>query len=474
MLDSATISTPNTPKKDIRVDKTRLKLLNFIEQESESYLKNCQIQLNSKLPSEIVRKYSILRSRQPSRYESSKRESKIKQSRRRISTGSVEFKREEKIFFSKFIQEIGKEFIDLRKQDVGIKKMEKFKKLTIDTNLSFMENLNSLKSSNRRRSATSFRFSHVNFKQKLEEMFLNKEEQGAKNIQDNYNKLQEMVRLFKCTGSKDLTNQEFKVNSNNFLKFNEELFDILEFKGIKFDPKVLSTEKTRRMLRGSYEIPQNPFSSNQLFAKTDQKELKHKSNSIINVGSNGNNNPFVKKKLFSSCGGIDYNDNLETNVNTSGNSPMYKFTKRTTACNDDEAENYFKEDIEFEDNVETPIARKIYINYESNNQIENFSDIEAENRVSNLYDESEYNTPINFKALYGSNGSKHFVNLIQCNRTSYVRCDSEVSKFSEVSKSDISRANSCSVSKEQSELSNDSISEVSNDFEFNELNNSCS
>jgi hypothetical protein len=432
MQDNSPTITPKAYTRKSRINSARLKLLTYIEKENEIYLQRSDIQFNSKKPVEIMRKYSIIRIKR-----SHTSNNKLKDTCKKISGGSKEFLKEEKAIFTKFMQEIGKDFIDLRKKDVGVKKMEKIKKLTIDTNLSFVEAFNNI--SSRKRSNT-FRFSYVNLKQKLEELFMSKEEKDAKYIQDNFNKIQDMVRLFKKTPSKDFTN--FKDSNTNFIKFSGELFDILEFKGIKFDPKVISADLKRN--RGSYDIPRNPF------AKCEKPELKHKSNSIINVTEEA-----ITFRKFKTFRNLDY-DNVETNVNTMGNSPIIRFNKRK--------EEDFIEDI-IDDNY-NDLLSPFHINYEKNGPIENYSDIEAENRISNLYDE-ECSTPINFKTPCQGN----YVNLIRCNRPSVFRCDSaEVSKFSEVTKSDISRT--CSISRDPS-VSCDSISEVSNDFEY-EMNNSCS
>jgi hypothetical protein len=462
-------SQVSTPHGSIMVkfttDKIRNKLLSLVEQEKCDYIQRTDIKFNSKKPLEIFQKYLKNVNRKPSSKEvlKAKTEEHFKraESLRRKSGGSEDSRKEEKKFFSKLIQEIGKDFIDLRKKDVGIKKMEKVKKLTIDTNLSFVEAINSLRSSTRRKS-TTFRFSHINIKQKIEEIFMSKEEKDAKNIQDNFNKIQIMVRQFKKAMSKDMTGTDiFKDQNSNFIKFSEELFDILEFKGIKFDPKVISSAEKDKRLRGSYDIP-NPFLSNQAFTKTDAEKVKSKS-IVTDTWARGQKNLFAKK-TNNNC---DFNDNIETNVNSMGNSPLFKFGKRKS----DESEGNLT--IESKSNLfRSPmIDEHGFINYESNR--DNVSEFEAENRISSLY-ESDF-TPINYKAFGDSNNSKTYVNLIRCKRPSHIRCDSEVSKFSEVSKSyEGSRNVSYSLSREPSLVSNDSISEVSNDFEFNELNNSCS
>jgi hypothetical protein len=447
-------STPMAKKPFGKIDRVRHKLYSFVESEAENYMRRTDTLFNSKKPAEIQRKYSIIRLKRS--HTSKPVNSAIRDSARRSSAGSVEG---EKAIFSKCMQEIGKDFIDLRKKVVGVKKMEKFKKLTIDTNLSFVEAFGALSS---RRKSTAFRFTHVNMRQQLEDIFMSKDEKEAKHIQDNFNRIQTIVRQFKKApgkGTTAYTQQGFKDNNINFIKFSEELFDILEFKGIKFDSKVLS-ENLKRNVRGSYDdVPlRNPFHK----AENLPEQLKYKSNSIINVtgvgASLGKNKPFSRN--------FDFNDNVETNVNTMGNSPLIRFNKRKESdfiddIIDPETNNYYHELFK------SPDYNGGFINYErSGSFIENCSDIEAENRISNLYDESD--TPINFKA---TNCFSDYVNLIRCNRPSIRRCDSaEVSKFSEVTKSDISRT--CSLSKESSML-NDSISEVSNDFDI-ELNNSCS
>jgi hypothetical protein len=452
----ATNSQTSTPLASLAkscVDKVRNQLITYIEKEKEDYVTRTDIKFNSKKPSEILKKYSF------SKHSTEKPRGRQKEYRR-TSTGSSDSKNEEKKFFSRFIQGgMGKDFIDLRKQDVGIKKMEKVKKLTIDTNISFVEAFNTLQSSNRRKSL-SFRFSHVN--NCVEELFMTKEEREAKNIQEGFNKIQALVRMFKKAefGTTTATST-YKDKNSNFLKYSEELFDILEFKGIKFDSKILSSESLclGRTKTGSHHV-KNTLQANLLPGSGFRETTRQKSKTVNNAISE--NNLAFRKKLFMT----NDDDTAEATIGT-GSGGKSKHAKEEDYAEDLEAERKFYKDI-----LESPMiddgCKKA--EYSSNNLIEYISDIGIEDKASNLY-ESDC-TPIHFRAVHlDSRGSKKYVKLVRCKRVSKV--DSELSKFSEVSKSDNSRNVSYSISKEAS-LTHDSISEVSDDFEITELNNSCS
>ena len=196
-------------KKTIRVKGI---LLEFIVKENLQYLDNCNIDFNSEKPKEIAKKYSA-------RIDLRVLNSDFENTKKNTESDDIN---ENKLTFAKYIQEIGKEFIDMRKQDVG---KNKIKAIKIDTSLSFIETINNMKTSSKRKSI-SFKFSHLNISQLINDLFVSKDEKEAKMIQENFNTLQKLVDNLKITGDRN----NYRDNNNNFMKFNEELFDILEYK----------------------------------------------------------------------------------------------------------------------------------------------------------------------------------------------------------------------------------------------------
>jgi hypothetical protein len=123
--------------------------------------------------------------------------------------------------FSKYIQEIDNNYIDSRKQNVGTKKMKTFK-----------PDFNSI------RNPIYLQFSNykevIHDKYEIKELFMNKEENEAILIQDNYNILHKLVESFKRNIKEMEMKYEFETGDHT--KINKALFDILNFRGI-INPK---------------------------------------------------------------------------------------------------------------------------------------------------------------------------------------------------------------------------------------------
>jgi hypothetical protein len=360
----------NKNKSPKKINEVRTKLLLFIDEENNNYLKNSNFKLNHKKPKEIVQKYfesftvtfnnpivhsinnngignlQLGQKNVPPIKNNLMKEidfnnfnniNSINNFNNNIFTSNLtptnalsllQFKSNKSVgifYYSKYIKEIGKEFIDQRKLGVGSKKIEKDnqllnsqsipknefsnkrinKNIQIDTELSFIETLSQITSTRNRSSnqTTSkffpgtgkdgvFKFP-VDKEEIFNKLFIKKEEKEATNIQNNFNRLQDLVKKLKKT--EELTGESFydasfsfndqeddKFRSNvglrkssgclpyvvnpvstfnkadvnmknknqsdqnknqvynNFFKnfkknFNEELFNILEYKGLKFD-----------------------------------------------------------------------------------------------------------------------------------------------------------------------------------------------------------------------------------------------
>ena len=215
-----------------------------------------------------------------------------------------------------------------------------------------------------------------------------------------------------------IQNKKFKEKNNNFLKYNEELFNILEFKGVNIDAK-----------------------------KFEQKCPFNKINDEDNY-FNYASNDIIKLNL------MNYNsvDPSEIDVFNMSRDKLKGST--------------------------SPIETR-YNNYESNNGYEFLNDLELDHNNMSLEEEVVTNAKGLRIKLDKQHKSKKELNVVPFQRSLYSTNNygSEISKYSEYTKSDLSRCTSNSVCRSGSNLSNNYISEVSNDFEFNEQNscehNSC-
>lgn len=357
----------NKNKSPKKINDVRTKLLLFIDEDNNNYLKNSNFRLNHKKPKEIMEKYfesftvtfnnpivhslnnngignlQLGQKNVPPIKSNLMKEidfnniNNLNNFSNNIFTTNItpnnklslqKFKSNKSVgifYYSKYIKDIGKEFIDQRKLGIGSKKIDKEhqllnsqsiiknefsnkrinKNIQIDTELSFIETLSQITSTrNKSSNQTTSKFfpgtgkdGVIKFPVDKEEfysnLFMKKQELEARNIQSNFNKLQDLVKNLKKTDEynsesfidhsisfydqeddkfrnnvglrkssgclpcvynpiQDFNKADLKLKTvhqsdqnknqayNNFFKnfkknFNEELFNILEYKGIKFD-----------------------------------------------------------------------------------------------------------------------------------------------------------------------------------------------------------------------------------------------
>lgn len=445
------------------VNSIRTKLLLFIDQEHNSYIKNCHVKLNNMLPKEIIKEYSdsfTVTIQNPvitfrGNPEVVKEQLSVKKKINNISEEKMSNNRGV-LIFSKCINEIGKEFIDQRKKNVGMKKLSDNKKpsVSIDTELSFIETINNIKSVRSNKSSAKKK-SDLNFlfpKQNIRDLFMDKEEKEAKNIQDNFNKLQKLANKFKVNKNEPLSFRQNYTNNNgsnnmnfynNFAKFNQELFEILQFKGVKFDPKIINPEdkvetekrnsnksiesvdsiqagelieqaRYNRGKKNSSDMPKNPFSSIEI---PTERKVKTNHNSIFETLSNENqhigNNKIKDNKCFfksnyqnySSNKSSSYNintgifsfrnsttneDNLDTNTNTQVNASPFKCKKNIKNSSFDadfDGDNTIEEDEDYTEKYSEKLSSEKYSNVSNkfNNKFNNLKYAEYSQRKISTY-----------------------------------------------------------------------------------------
>jgi hypothetical protein len=321
------VNKPNKQKlKKRMVNKIRTKLLIEADDEYNKHLKHCNVMINSKLPKEIMMNYInnfIITLENP--FISSRKkgvvvsEQKVNIFRNNSNNSASSLNSFNKVLnaekendlqknmgvliFSKCINEIGKDFIDGRKKNLSYKKLAENKKLNVkvDTSSSLIETINNLRSSNIKSNKSSsnknknsgfFNFALNNSTQKLDkknndnflEKLMDSEEKEAKNIQENFNKLQNLVSKLKIT---NYMNNDLNMY-NNFTKFNEELFEILKIKNKKFNINKrygsISNKSEEDQIRSNInennsndnnEVYCNPFNSNTIkINDLNKKDMK--------------------------------------------------------------------------------------------------------------------------------------------------------------------------------------------------------
>ena len=241
----------------------RTKLLKYIDEENIVYLKNCKIQMNSKLPKEIVRNYDIginlknpkITSKTPNYCDSGNQK-------------NLSFHIQTQDLFNNGFQEKPNkniaEIISKKKIVFSMKKLE-FKKSTIIMDSSQLDNSNNENVSNNP-NLNNLRKKKKNTEKMLMDkynMLLCDEEKIAKNIQNSFNKLQNIAfSLKRISPNKEIyehlntKNNLKKLESKNSTRcysersnvkkkqdYDGELFNILEFKGLKFDQKKFEKKK---------------------------------------------------------------------------------------------------------------------------------------------------------------------------------------------------------------------------------------
>lgn len=447
-------NSPNRKfKKKNLINVSRTKLLKLVDQETQYYIKNSKISLNNELPKEIEKKYSefLISVINPSVNSYTKNtEIVLFKQEEEVITQSKDVKQIDILFFTKCINELGKEFIDMRKRNVSHKKLEKLKINPIDTELSFIDTLHNIRPS-KRRSDLVFKFP---INKSIEDLLLNKDELLAKNIQKHFNKLQCLVESFKM---KSITNNN---NYKNFKSFNEELFNILEFKGIKYDPEWESNKTNNKLVTDfkhfklkSLDINTNPFKSNKL-PKAETQEVKWKSITNLEVKDKKvNKNPFQKNEIIDKASKFknllinDEEYTSETNFNTHGNVSPHRncrFNKSidNVSLIDESCSNY----------LSSPDYNKEYLSkhhsYTDDNRMSNISNCEFDNNLRNsVISVFDVHTPKTLNVNLKTCKSGNTFDFTESKDRSHFSLNSRNKSFKSVSSL---------------------ISEVSNDFDFNE------
>jgi hypothetical protein len=198
---------------------------------------------------------------------------------------------EEKENFKKYINEIGKYYIDMRKENIGRKKL-KMKTIKLDTSI---KDAIEIKLTNKKNNK---KINHT--KEEVIELFMSNEEKEAVNIQKKYGLLHDMVSSFK----KDVKeiDYEYEFDTGEHTKINEEMFGILAYRGM-IDPKHFHKIKVSKSRFSNFEMYEKKFEFfNSLFSPIGEKQ------SVL--GDKGTNENFKDNLIINllSCSDVSRKD----------------------------------------------------------------------------------------------------------------------------------------------------------------------
>jgi hypothetical protein len=290
------------------INTKRIKLLTFTDEENRSYLKLCRIKLNSVLPKEIVKTYDVgIILKNPNFTSFTPNDCYISS----FLKPTVLLIDQQNMFKNGFhsIQNRNiAEIISRKKKIFSMKKLELYKSNElngIEQNGNHARNFSSITSKTKKNKKSEM---------KLEDKYniiLCEEEKVAKRIQESFDKLQNLAfTLKKITPNQELysfspinnekeENPKFKISrcysekKSELIKrkdYDGELFNILEFKGVKFDKKKFEKSKNScdpqidKKIRSSKEL----ISANKNLNK----------NNIKNNGGDTKNVKSDKKKVI--------------------------------------------------------------------------------------------------------------------------------------------------------------------------------
>lgn len=423
----------------IKVNDIRTKLLLFIDEERTLYLKSSNFKINDQNPKEINRKYennynvtfnnptitnfNFKKIGQGLELNDQEENNLIK------STNSIS-KPVGNLFYSKYI---GKEFIECRKMKISSKKLDKKFNIQIDTELSFIETLSHLNNSlnksplyTRSVDKTKKRFK---FPINYEELFSNSKEKEFRNIQKNFNKLQETVSKLRLTNdlnihqlenSFDFENSLIKFNSklgstgtgnkyffNNFKhQYDSELFNILEDKlnsdKAKEDQFLKSYNKTNKMETGK----QNGLNFRDSAVKKGLK-INLNYNNVLSYNKEESLVKSTKNSTSESTFRLKFNEvsSIFKKQETCKNKDRGPFKIRFDLYKSNEQENCLRKDSReskldniTEDNLTNTPYSKLYSNaFSYRESSPNYSENEVEIRMSNIsnFELNNFHTPKN-------------------------------------------------------------------------------
>jgi len=269
-----------------KIKETRTRLLLYVDYECNNYIKNSKVMFNAQLPREIHKHFSetftisfsnpVITSYNRNDIEHMSNKSSGN-SNCENSAGWKNNSNQSVFDFTKCLIESGKDFIDQRKISVSYKKLDNpnsnlntnkdlhligissfqsnnlnYKGLSGYTKTSLIQmNSDSVVMSKSKSNLSTGRIKDrlrkisdpftESKKKKVEQLLLNDEDKEARKIQEKFNLLQILARRLKNSENKNLSDLESNNirDSVNVTRFNGELFDMLEFKGLKFDSKIL-------------------------------------------------------------------------------------------------------------------------------------------------------------------------------------------------------------------------------------------
>jgi hypothetical protein len=281
-----------------KINDTRTRLLLYVDYECNNYIKNSKVMFNTQLPKEIHKHFSesftvsfsnpVITSY--NRKDIEHMSNKSNGNSNCENSAGLKISSNQSVFdFTKCLIESGKDFIDQRKISVSYKKLDNpncnlntnkdlhligissfqsnnlnYKGQSGYTKTSLIQmNSDSIIMSKSKSNLSTGRFKDrlrkisdpltESKKKKVEQLLINDEEKEARKIQEKFNSLQILARRLKNSESKILS--DFVSTNNrdsvNVTRFNGELFDMLEFKGLKFDSKILREIRENKMKENS-------------------------------------------------------------------------------------------------------------------------------------------------------------------------------------------------------------------------------
>lgn len=238
-------------KKTSQPNKVRTNLLRIVDDETRLYIKSSSFKLNDRKPKDLFKQFDgitikidnpIISSYTPFTLGNHDHEIPIRESQTfDDNQNSTNY-----YLFKKLIQRNPTEFINLRKKNLGHKKLG----LDVKISNSIEDSKEKSKSKKLQDSQNFLSGSFKKAKKTINEFeFFNEEEKLAMLIQNGFEKIQTVVKNLKKTGSPKIDLRNFK-RSNSLMinRFNKELFEMLEWKGIKIDSHKLNLKEHKRHL----------------------------------------------------------------------------------------------------------------------------------------------------------------------------------------------------------------------------------
>jgi len=291
------------------INTKRIKLLTFSDEENRSYLKLCKIKLNSVLPKEIVKTYDVgIILKNPNFTSFTPNDCYISSFLKPTVLHIDQQNMFKNGFHSRQNRNIA-EIISSKKKIFSMKKLELYKSNELngnEQNGNQVRNFSSITSKTKKKRKSEM---------KLEDRYniiLCEEEKVAKKIQESFDKLQNLAfTLKKITPNQELysfspinngkkDNPKSKISrcysekKSELIKrkdYDGELFNILEFKGVKFDKKKFEKSKNScdpnidKKIRSSKELISANKNLNKNHIKNslgDNKQVKSDKKKVIN------------------------------------------------------------------------------------------------------------------------------------------------------------------------------------------------